>query len=310
MRNAFADEITKLAVNDERIVVLSGDIGNQLFNKFKDQCPGRFFNCGIAEANMMSVAAGLAMSGLRPVCYTITPFTTTRCLEQIRVDVCYHHVPVTIVGVGSGLSYASLGSTHHSCEDIAFLRVLPHMNVICPGDAWEVRQSLHQVFQRSEPAYIRLGKKGEPVIHTKAPNFVIGKCIPLRRGKDVALLSTGNMLPFAVEAGEILAKENIDTEVVSFHTVKPLDVDYLAQAFSSFKLVVTIEEHSILGGFGSSVSEWLTDFPAPFRAKLCKIAAPDKFWHGVGEQEHAREDLGLTTADIVKNVQKRLREIF
>jgi transketolase len=125
MRNAFAEEITKIGAADDRVVLLSGDIGNRLFDDFKDRAPDRFFNCGVAEANMMSVAAGMALSGLRPVVYTITPFVTTRCLEQIRDDVCYHKAPVTIVGVGSGLGYASLGATHQSLEDIAFLRRLP-----------------------------------------------------------------------------------------------------------------------------------------------------------------------------------------
>ena len=139
MRNAFASEITKLATEDERVVMLSGDIGNRLFDDYKKRVPKRFFNCGVAEANMISVGAGMASCGLRPVAYTITPFITTRVMEQIRVDVCYHNVPVVIVGVGGGLSYASLGATHHSCEDIAFLRVLPNMIVICPADAVEVR---------------------------------------------------------------------------------------------------------------------------------------------------------------------------
>src|SRR5262245_1133273 len=133
MRDAFAKEITKLGTEDKRIVVLSGDIGNRLFDGSKAACPDRFFNCGVAEANMVSLAAGLALCGLRPVVYTITSFVTFRCYEQIRVDLCYHNVPVVLVGVGAGLGYASLGATHHSCEDIASLRVLPHMTVVCPG---------------------------------------------------------------------------------------------------------------------------------------------------------------------------------
>src|SRR6185437_5126918 len=134
MRNAFADELTKLGRADPRVVMLSGDIGNRLFDKFKAACPDRFYNCGVAEANMMGVAAGMAMSGLKPVAYTITPFVTTRCLEQIRVDVCYHNVPVTVVSVGAGMAYASLGPTHHACEDIALLRALPNMKIVCPAD--------------------------------------------------------------------------------------------------------------------------------------------------------------------------------
>lgn len=202
MRNAFAAEVTALAAADERVVLLSGDIGNRLFDRFKEQHPERFFNCGVAEANMMSVAAGLALSGLRPVTYTITPFTTTRCLEQIRVDVGYHHAPVTIVGVGGGLSYASLGATHHSCEDIAFLRAIPGMTVLCPGDAMEVRWAMRAALGQDGPVYIRLGKKGEPVIHEAVPSIAIGEALPVRAGDDVCLIVTGNLLPVALEAAE------------------------------------------------------------------------------------------------------------
>src|SRR6266404_7261945 len=147
VRNAFAKKITELAKQDDRVVLLSGDIGNRLFDDFKARVPTRFYNCGVAEANMMGVAAGLAMSGLRPVCYTITPFITYRCMEQIRVDVCYHHVPVVIVGTGSGLSYASLGATHHSCEEMGMLRLLPGLTVLAPADAMEVRGALEAVLK-------------------------------------------------------------------------------------------------------------------------------------------------------------------
>src|SRR6266850_1904913 len=165
MRNAFAAEITALAGEDQRVILLSGDIGNRLFDDYKIRAPGRFFNCGVAEANMIGVAAGMAMCGLRPVAYSITPFVTTRCLEQIRTDVCYHEAPVTIVAVGAGLSYSGLGPTHHSCEDISFLRSIPNMVVICPGDAFEVRAALRAAMQQDRPVYIRMGKKGEPVVH-------------------------------------------------------------------------------------------------------------------------------------------------
>src|ERR1041385_8347039 len=238
MRNAFAKEITKMAQQDTRVVLLSGDIGNRLFDDFKTRSPDRFFNCGVAESNMMGLAAGLAMSGLRPVCYTITPFLTYRCMEQIRVDVCYHHQPVIIVGTGSGLSYASLGATHHSCEEMGMLRLLPGLAVIAPADAMEVRGALKAALKHPHPVYIRIGKKGEPVIHQTEPDFQIGKAISLRDGKDVCLLSAGNMLPAALETADLLAKENISAKVVSFHTIKPLDEATLADAFNNFKLVV------------------------------------------------------------------------
>jgi transketolase len=305
MRNAFAAEITELALADERIVLLSGDIGNRLFDTFRDRCPGRFFNCGVAEANMISVAAGMAMNGLVPIAYTITPFITTRCLEQIRVDLCYHDVPVTVVGVGAGLSYASLGPTHHSCEDIALLRALPNMAVVCPGDAVEVRLALRGSVQRKSPTYVRLGKKGEAVVHKSPPPFAIGKAIPLRNGTDACILSTGNMLPEAVATADLLAENGLSSRLVSFHTVKPLDEECLAEAFREFPLVVTIEEHSRLGGFGAAVAEWLSDHPHPL-STLKRFGTSDEFLHESGEQEHARHHFGLTAAQMAQVIQESL----
>jgi transketolase len=306
MRNAFAAEITELACADERVVLLSGDIGNRLFDKFRDRCPGRFFNCGVAEANMISVAAGMAMNGLRPIAYTITPFITTRCLEQIRVDICYHDLPVAIVGVGAGLAYASLGPTHHSCEDIAFLRALPNMAVVCPGDSVEVRLALRASMQRTSGTYIRLAKKGEAVVHQTPPSFTIGRALTVRMGRDVCLLSTGNMLPEALLTADMLAPAGISAQVVSFHTVKPIDEDFLGEAFQRFALVATLEEHSRLGGFGAAVAEWCTDQDR-LPALLQRFGTADEFLHEAGEQEHARAYFGLTAPQMAQAIQHRLR---
>lgn len=301
MRNAFASEITALAQRDERIVLLSGDIGNRLFDEFKANCPGRFFNCGIAEANMIGVAAGMAMNGLRPIVYTITPFITARCLEQIRLDTCYHHLPVTIAGVGSGLCYASLGATHHSCEDIAMLRVLPNMTVVCPADAHEVRAALRESSKLVGPMYLRLGKKGEPVIHQTAPVFEIGKALNITKGSDICLLSCGNILPVCIQVAEALSEHAINAELTSFHTVKPLDQAYLESVFSSFRLVVTIEEHSRIAGFGSAVAEWCSD-QKTIKAKLLRFGTRDEFIHEAGSQSHARKYFGLTVENIVEQI--------
>jgi transketolase len=306
MRNAFADELTKLGQEDSRVVMLSGDIGNKLFDKFKAAAPGRFFNCGVAEQNMTGVATGLAMNGLRPVTYTITPFVTTRCLEQIRTDAAYHEQPVTVVSVGAGLAYAGLGPTHHACEDISFLRSIPNMIVIAPGDAWEVRAALRAVMKQNRPAYIRLGKKGEPVIHQgPIEDFTIGKAIIVEDGSDVCILSTGNMLPEAVEAAHQLRKSGLSARVVSFHTVKPLDEDCLRHAFTSFRMVVTIEEHSLIGGFGSAVAEWVIDNRVRPQG-FTRIGTPDAFFKKSGEQEYAREQLGLTARQIAGRIAATL----
>ncbi len=301
MRNAFADEITKLATKDERIVMLPADIGNRLFDSYKEQFPERFYNCGVAEANMISLAAGMAFCGLRPIAYTINSFITARCYEQIKVDVCYNNLPVIIAGVGGGFGYASLGATHHSCEDIAIMRVLPNMTVICPGDAFEVKAAIRAALKHNGPVYIRLGKKGEPLIHKKIPDFKIGKVIVIKRGDGICLLSTGNMLPTVLKVSELLNVKGISAQVVSFHTIKPLDKDFLSSIFCKFDLVVTIEEHSLLGGLGGGIAEWLADHPQQ-KARLLRFGTRDEFLHKVGDQEYTRNYFGLTAEEINKKI--------
>ncbi len=305
MRNAFADEMTQLARHDPRLVLLSGDIGNKLFDKFKDVDDSRFYNCGIAEANMMGVAAGMALSGLRPFVYTITPFTTTRCFEQIRVDVCYHKAPVVIVGTGSGLSYAELGPTHHSLEDMAILRTLPGMRVLAPCDSTELRLALRAVLEDNSPAYIRIGKKGEADIHATPPKFKIGEAIIVRPGNDVALLCAGNMMSETLKAADVLAAKGISAEVVSFHTVKPLDDSYLQSASARFKLLATVEEHSRIGGFGSAVSEWRAFTNCA--VQQISFGTDDEFMHEVGSQNYARKKYGLTAENIAARVAASLK---
>ena len=304
MRNAFADEITKLAQQREDIVLLSGDIGNRLFDKFKEVAPGRFFNCGVAEANMVGVAAGMAASGLRPVCYTIASFLTYRVIEQIRLDLGYHHQRVILVGTGAGLSYASLGSTHHSVEDMGMLRLIPGLAVLAPGDEKELRPALRAALDYPGPVYIRIGKKGEPVVHENEPTFAIGKAFRLSEGKDAWILALGNTLPMAAEAAEKLAAKGVSCGVASMGSLKPLDTVLLAEVFASAKVVATLEEHSVLGGLGTAVSEWLAANAA--KAKLLSFGTPDEFLHATTHQPSAREWAGLTAESIANRITQSL----
>ena len=301
MRNAFADEVTKLGIIDRSIVLLTGDIGNKLFDQFKDRNEGSFFNCGIAEANMMGVAAGMALSGLRPIVYTITPFTTTRCYEQIRVDACYHNVPIIIVGTGSGLSYAELGPTHHSCEDLAIMRVLPNMTVLAPADEVELRQCLRAALEQKGPVYIRIGKKGEKITPKNDDKFEVGRSITVREGSDVCLISTGTLLPTVMEASSKLVAQSVTARVESFHTIKPLDEETLADVFSHFSVVAVIEEHSRIGGLSSSVAEWLAR-QGRMKGRLFSFGTDDEFMHEVGSQEYARAKYGLTAENIASKI--------
>jgi transketolase len=289
MRDAFASELTELAGKDPRIVLLMGDIGNHMFDHFKELYPTRFFNCGIAEANMISVAAGLAISGFRPFVYTFSAFNIGRPFEQVRVDLAFQHLPVTIIGLGGGLTYSSLGPTHYFCEDLAITRALPNMTVISPADGIETRSAIRAALQTDGPVYIRIGKKREPAIHSFPPDFCIGEGITMREGTDICILGSGTILPEVIEAADLLQREGISAKVISFHTLKPLDKRLLATAFDTHCLIVTVEEHSLIGGLGSAVAEWLSDQP-PKTGRLMRIGMPDEFLYYAIDQKSARDD--------------------
>lgn len=301
MRNAFARAVTTLADQNPNLVLLAGDIGNRMFDAFKEKHPTRFYNCGVAEAGMTGIAAGLAASGLQPVTYTITPFNTLRCLEQIRDDVCYPNLPVILVGTGAGLSYASLGATHHSMDDIAALRILPNMHVICPGDPVEVELAVAAALELKRPTYIRIGKKGEPVVHAQPPSFQVGRGITLQQGDDIALVSVGNVLPLALDCAQVLTDKGFSTGVISLHTVKPLDVALLTELFSRYRRIAVLEEHGLAGGAGSAILEWGCSQGVDLRKLRC-FAGPDRFLSACGNQHQARAAIGLEVGAIVQTL--------
>ena len=297
MRNAFAKAITKIADKNKKVVLLSGDIGNRLFLQFKKRQPKRFYNCGIAEATMTGVAAGLASGGFVPVTYTITPFNTVRCLEQIRLDICYPNLPVIIVGTGSGLSYASLGATHHSMEDIAILRTLPNLNILCPSDPIEVELALHEAIKFKKPTYIRLGKKGEPILNSRNKKFYIGKANIIKKGKNIAIISVGNVLPIVFEAEKIFKKNKLSPTIINLRTIKPLDQIFLRKLFKNYKKIIIVEEHGLSGGAGSAILEWGVQNKVNLN-KIISIGGPDKFLTSCGNQREARKLVGLTAENI------------
>ena len=304
MRNAFASEITTLAAEREDLVLLTGDIGNRLFDDLKEVAPRQFLNCGVAEANMMSVAAGMALSGLRPVVYTITPFTTVRVLEQLRVGVCYHEAPVIIVGTGSGLSYAELGPTHHSLEDIAITRCLPGLNVLAPADSRELIAFLHEALESPRPTYMRIGKKGEPPLHPQGTNLSIGTATTLRSGEDLAILCIGPITAEALRAAELVAANGSRVAVVSMGSVKPLDTDFLDELAGRCGRWITLEEHGAIGGLGSAVLEWIAG--TRHAVRLTRMAVPDVFFHEIGDQVFARASLGLDADSICATIEEAL----
>jgi transketolase len=297
MRNKFAELLTELAKRDEEICLLYADIGNRLFDKLKTIAPKRTINAGISEANMATMASGMANMGFKPFIYTITPFTTARNFEQIKIDIAYANMPVVIVGTGSGLAYANLGPTHHSFEDIALMRVLPNMRVICPADAFELEALMPAIMENPAPTYLRIGKKNEPLNYTQKPVLTIGKAHILEEGEQVALVCTGTALNIGKNAHQILQTKGIKCELVSMHTVKPLDEDYL-QTLGRFALVVSIEEHSKIGGLGAAISDYLCEINHSLN--LRRFGIPDEFIDQVDSPESAREKIGLT-AEIISN---------
>jgi transketolase len=305
MRNAFADEVTNLAQADPRVVLLSGDIGNRLFDKLRVQSPNQFLNCGVAEQNMMGVAAGMGLSGLRPIVYTITPFTTVRCLEQIKVDVAYHQSPVVIVGTGSGLSYASLGPTHHSLEDFAIFRAIPNLQVLAPWDAPSLRACLRMALESGLPTYIRIGKKGEANLCGDQAVPAIGSGLKVQQGTNVCILTIGTVAHEAVVAGEILRQQRLTAEVVLVHTVKPTPNDLFDDLLNRFSCFVTVEEHARIGGFGEAFLSYVAS--KGLQKKITSLGAHDTFMPVVGSQHYARSHFGIDAASIVRAAEALVR---
>ena len=293
MRDAFISELILLAREDLAIFLVVGDLGYSVIEEFAEEFPDRFLNAGVAEQTMIGVATGLAAAGYKVFVYSIGNFPTMRCLEQIRNDVCYHNRSVTIVAVGAGFSYGSLGYTHHAIEDIAVMRALPHMVVLSPADPYEARALTRQAGESAGPIYLRLGKNGEKNLHERALGSRLAPALVLRDGSDITILATGSILELALDAHDELLKEGISARIVSVPVIKPLHNAVLESAYGT-RGIVTFEEHSLIGGLGSAVLE---------KAALEKTRIPiypigvteDTVGKFVGSHDYLREKNGLTT---------------
>ncbi len=308
MRTAFIETLFELAKHDDRIVLIVGDLGFTVVTPFMEQLPGQFLNAGVAEQNMTTMAAGMALCGKIAFTYSIANFPTLRCLEQIRNDVCYHHANVKVVSVGGGFAYGSMGVTHHATEDLAVMRALPGMVVVAPGDPAEARAATRAITAHPGPCFLRLGKAGEPNVHQTEIDFVLGKAIRLREGRDATLISTGGLLQTAVRAAQRLTDEGIESRVLSMHTLKPLDTEAVLAAARETRAIITIEEHSIIGGLGSAVAEVLAEAE---QAKVAfkRIGLPSGFSPHIGSQEYLQEQHGLTAEAISKCVAGVLQPV-
>lgn len=307
MRDAFVRTLEKLCQSDGDIFLLTADLGFKLFDSFREKYPERFLNMGIAETNMIGVAAGLSLSGKKVYCYSMIPFLIMRCFEHIRIDICYHNLDVRLVGVGGGLVYGLEGVTHHATEDITIMRSLPNMTVVAPGDPYEVSACIEASASYKGPMYIRLGRSGEPQVYSEIPNLEIGKGIILfNKGNDICLLATGTMLYKAKIASELLLKNGFGVTLISLHTIKPLDETLIKDCAKKYRSIFTIEEHSIIGGLGSAVGEILSEirYHGPFK----RIGLPDEFNHYVGRTEYLHQKYGLTPEDIANNITELIKE--
>jgi transketolase len=302
MRNTFADSIYKFKKKYKNLILLSGDIGNKLFDKFKKKYPNNFYNCGVAENNMVGVAAGLASVGFHPLVYTITPFLTSRSYEQIKIDICYPSRKVIIVGTGSGLSYSRLGVTHHSLDDISLMNSIPDIQIFCPGDPFELEAILELAIKSQKPSYIRLGKKGEPNVNLKKPKISINSPNLIKKGNDYVILSCGNTLKIGSDLQVLLQNNKISTSLYSFFLVKPLNVNFLKKIFKKYKKIIVIEEHSKIGGLSSIIKNELS--VSINKDNFFCFNIQDKFLVGYGEQNEARKKLGLTAQQMLNKFLK------
>lgn len=306
MRLSFIDSLCEQAEKDERIWLLCGDLGYSVLEKFIERFPGRFINVGVAEQNMIGVAAGLALSGKVVFVYSIANFVTMRCLEQIRNDVGYHNLDVKIVGVGGGVAYGSAGYTHHALEDLAAMRLMPNMTVIAPGDPQEARLATAALATTPGPAYLRLGKAGERSVHTDLHAFRIGEAIPVRTEGDVTLISTGGTLSLAMQAHEALAAQGVAARVLSMPTFSPLDRAAILKVATETSHVITLEDHG-LGGLGSAVAEVLAEASLPVRFTPLRIRGITS--DTVGSQAAIHAAHGLSVSGILQAVESyRTRE--
>lgn len=298
MRTALIDELTRLAATDPRVVLIVNDVGFSVVEPFQQRFPERFINAGVAEANMIGVAAGLALTGHRVFVYAIAPFTTYRCLEQIRLDLCRTKMPVTLVGLGGGFTYGQLGTTHHPTEDIAMLRALPGMRVLAPCDALETRALVPYLGTGEGPIYLRLEKAGQQDVHAAIPRVGPGQSVRVREGADVTLVACGTMVQVSLATAQRLEARGVQAGVISAVSLKPLDPVLIEELRT--RPVVTVEEHSVIGGLGAALAEAAADACVP--APRLRIGVPDTYAEVAGDQGYLRSLVGLTAEGIEARV--------
>jgi transketolase len=292
VRSTFIDTLMVRAATDPQVFLITADMGFSVFEQFAEEHPDRFLNVGVAEQNAVGVGAGLALDGYNVFVYSIAPFVTMRCFEQVRLDVAYMNTNVKLVGVGGGLSYGPGGATHHAIEDVSLMRSLPNMRVCCPGDPHEARKLVEYSFDHPGPMYIRLAKNREPIFHQPTDEIVFGKAFVMREGTSFALISTGHTLDLGTEWVKQWVAEGYDPTYLSMHTVKPLDVDTVSRLVRSNTNIITLEEHNTIGGLGSAVAEVASGIRSS--SIVVRVGISDVFSHYVGSHHVLRDHFGIS----------------
>lgn len=302
MRDTFVRTLVELAKEDKNIELITGDLGFGVLKPFWETVSDQFTNAGIAEQNMTTVAAGMALEGKTVFTYSIGNFPTLRCLEQIRNDCAYHNANVKVVCIGGGFVYGSLGMSHQATEDLAILRALPDVVVMAPADLVEAEECTKALAAYPGTAYLRLGRGGEKRIHDHIENFQIGKAIKVRDGRRIAIFSTGAIFEEVNAAYQDLIAKGYDPAVYTFPTVKPIDKDVIEECAREFEVIVTCEEHNIIGGFGSAVAEIMAEMKEK-KAYLLRIGLNDEYSVKVGNQNYLRQQYGMDSKSIVEKIE-------
>lgn len=302
-RQAYGDALTELGRENENIIVMDADLSKSTMTAgFKKEFPERFFNAGIAEANMMGMAAGLALSGKTVFASTFAMFAAGRAYEIIRNSIAYPKANVKICATHAGITVGEDGASHQCIEDLALMRVIPGMTVVHPADAVSTRKLLEQIAAEDGPAYVRLGRLNIPVLYDENAEIQLGKGNCVREGSDVTVIACGLMVNEALMAAEELEKDGISVRVIDMHTIKPLDEDIIVKAASETKAVITAEEHSVIGGLGAAVAEVLV---RKHPVKMAMVGIQDRFGQS-GRPPVLMEEYNITAKDIVKAVKETL----
>lgn len=303
MRKTCLDMVYQLAKKDERIFFIGSDLGVGTLQRFQEEMPGRFFMEGISEANVIGMAVGLALEGKIPYVNTIATFLTRRCFEQIVLDVCLHNANVRLIGNGGGLVYAPLGPTHLAIEDLAILRAIPNMTIIAPADADEISRLMPLTVNYKGPIYIRLAKGYDPIVTRDDLPFEIGKAISMREGSEALIVTTGITLKIALDAATRLSEEGLELAVLHVPTIKPLDTDAIVTHAAKVPVIVTIEEHTLIGGLGSAVAEIVAEANFNPAKRFKRIGIPDVFPDEYGSQASLMERYCITTENLISTIR-------